>query len=427
MLGGRAVSLAGNGCATSYAAKLLEQLGAKVTLGADLDEHPAVRWQSSGLLELSGAINAPGLMCPVPIASCADGAFMALAALAAVSNFERNQGAEFLSERAPLFGFSRQGSIAPGGSCRLLQCSDAYLAINLARHDDWGLLNAWLEADEEVIEQGDWAQLASQLLQRSVSNLVRRGREMGLPVCVAAAPPTKAVNWFHLAAESASRNDGLTRTPPKVIDLSSLWAGPLSAQLLRQCGAEVTKVESQHRPDGARLGNQEFWQRLNSGKREVSLDFSSAQDLQTLKTMIADADIVIEASRPRALRQLGIHAEQMVEEHGLTWISISGYGRQPPESDWVAFGDDAGVAAGLSWLMHAATGQWMFCGDAIADPLTGLHAALAALASFQNGGGRLIAVPMREVVAHCIQHDLPDSLEAIRARQRAWTEIALSA
>ena len=70
--------------------------------------------------------------------------------------------------------------------------------------------------------------------------------------------------------------------------------------------------------------------------------------------------------------------------------------------DWIAFGDDAGVAAGLSWLLREASGYTVFCGDAIADPLTGLHAALLAWTARAQGGGVLLDVSLYGVVARCI-------------------------
>src|SRR3546814_5349279 len=107
------------------------------------------------------------------------------------------------------------------------------------------------------------------------------------------------------------------------------------------------------------------------------------------------ADSVNESSRPRALRQLGIEAEKRVcSRPGLTWIAISGYGRTVPEEDWIAYGDDAGAASGLSALLHRTTGQWAFVGDDIADPLTGIHAALAAWRNWRAGGSKLLSLSL---------------------------------
>jgi hypothetical protein len=112
--------------------------------------------------------------------------------------------------------------------------------------------------------------------------------------------------------------------------------------------------------------------------------------------------VVLESARPRALRQLGIDARQwLVAAPGRVWTSITGYGRREPEAGWIAFGDDAAVAAGLA----VATGSEqapLFCGDAIADPLAGLHAAVATRAAWLSGGGVLLDLALRDGVAHLL-------------------------
>jgi len=75
---------------------------------------------------------------------------------------------------------------------------------------------------------------------------------------------------------------------------------------------------------------------------------------------------------------------------------VTGYGRRDPQQR-VAFGDDAAVAGGL--VAWAADSTPLFCGDAIADPLSGLHAALSALAAHAAGGGWLVDVAMAGVCA----------------------------
>src|SRR5262249_36579837 len=155
------------------------------------------------------------------------------------------------------------------------------------------------------------------------------------------------------ASDHPSTSSGRTLLPrgkgkPLVIDLSSLWAGPLCSHLLHKLGADVVKIESTRRPDGARRGPALFFDLMNAGKRSVALDFSSREGRESLHALVRKADIVIEGSRPRALRQLGLDAEQVIAECVTTWVSINGYGRDEPQENWIAFGDDAGVAAGLS-------------------------------------------------------------------------------
>jgi crotonobetainyl-CoA:carnitine CoA-transferase CaiB-like acyl-CoA transferase len=211
-----------------------------------------------------------------------------------------------------------------------------------------------------------------------------------------------------------------------VIDLSSLWAGPLCGHLLQTLGARVIKVESSQRPDGARFGAENFFDLLNANKDCVALNLSSEDDRELLRQLLLRADIVIEASRPRAMRQMNIVAEDIIAQNpALTWVSITGYGREEPQGNWIAFGDDAGVAAGLSQLLFDATGEALFCGDAIADPLTGMHAALAAWAGYLRGGGELIELSLRDVVAHCIrfEREIDPASASARARYRDWMAV----
>jgi hypothetical protein len=98
-------------------------------------------------------------------------------------------------------------------------------------------------------------------------------------------------------------------------------------------------------------------------------------------------------------------------------VSITGYGRALPGGGWVGFGDDAAVAAGLS---ARGPGPPLFCGDAIADPLTGLHAAVAALASWRMGGGALLDLPLRGVVAHALAFDAPCGEAEIARDAEGW-------
>ena len=78
---------------------------------------------------------------------------------------------------------------------------------------------------------------------------------------------------------------------------------------------------------------------------------------------------------------------------GRIWLRINGYRDQP---DRPAFGDDAAVAGGL---VGAAADGPVFCGDAIADPLSGLEAARAVGESLRRGGGEVIDVSMAQVAA----------------------------
>jgi len=415
------MQLAGRGLATDYARALLASLGVPVgTSDGPEDMEPWRAWARSGLMTLTGHADGPAQMCPVPLASCADGALKALHCIASAirtSAARLPAGAALLGERAAIAGLHRHGAIAPGGGCRVLRAADGWFAISLTREADWSDVPAWLEDDHVR----SWEAIIAAVAARDAATLVERARLLGLAACLSAPPMTSPKPWYIATRHGTRAPTGKRLDPPKVVDLSSLWAGPLCSHLLQQCGARVVKIESPERPDGARSGPPAFFDLMNHGKRSVALTFD-ARGIARLHELLDWADIVIEASRPRGLRQLGVIAEQCIARRsGLTWISITGYGRDEPEGLWTAFGDDAGVAAGLSSLMQQMTGRPLICGDAIADPLTGLHAALAALVSYQSGGGNLIALALRDVVAQGIGFARPARDPDLIEQWHTWT------
>jgi hypothetical protein len=374
-------------------------------------------------MAVTGLSEAPPLLAPAPLSSASQGALLALRSLAGADWRGGDiDASRLLGERAAIFGFGRQGSISPGGSCRLIRTADGWLAINLARESDREMVAAWLEI--QLTGADLWSQVETRLASRTAEWAVARGRLMGLPVAPAGeldeAGATGALgavgfddrqskSWLEITPGTRGSKPQRKATPV-VLDLSSLWAGPLCAQLLAFAGARVIKLESLERPDGARAGPSQFFDLMNAGKQSVALEFNSAGGRATLEQLLERVDIVIESARPRALSQLGIIAEEWVARRsGLTWVSITGYGRRDPEASWVAFGDDAGVAAGLSIAtasynrrFHEGALPAIFCGDAIADPLTGMHAAVAALASWQGDESRLLDVSLCSVVQHLL-------------------------
>lgn len=310
-------------------------------------------------------------------------------------------GADVLLERASLMSLQAQAQTSANGSCHLLACRDGWLAINLSRDSDWQLLPALLEQDEPVTTIDN---VKNRLHTKSVHVLVERGALLGLALACATQPPDKAAAAFNIICRGKTRTHPSTQ--PLVVDLSSLWAGPLCSRLLQAAGARVIEVESTQRPDGMKLntatGAQVFYQRLHAGKEQHQFDFRDTQQLQQLQKLIAKADIVIEGSRPRALKQLGIDAERMVKEQpGLVWVSITGYGREEPHANRIAFGDDAAIGAGL---YDEVDGKPVFVGDAMADPLTGLQAALAAYTHWQRGEAVLLDINLHSVAKYAARY-----------------------
>jgi crotonobetainyl-CoA:carnitine CoA-transferase CaiB-like acyl-CoA transferase len=293
--------------------------------------------------------------------------------------------ATVLAGRATLMNLTAQGRISAGGATRLLTTADGWCAVALPRDDDVAALAALMEVDEVT---GDhWIALSRWAATCPTDRVVSRAQLLDIAAAAlgeaTAAPP--AVRSSGIGAGSRGF-EGLL-----VADLSSLWAGPLCAQLLTRAGATVVKVESRTRPDGTRRGVPAFFDWMNYGKLCYAVDFDRHDD--ALRRLLAAADIVIEGSRPAGLRRRQLSADDVPARPGRIWLRINGYRDQP---DRPAFGDDAAVAGGL---VGAAADGPVFCGDAIADPLSGLEAAHAVGESLLRGGGEVIDVSMAQVAA----------------------------
>lgn len=244
-----------------------------------------------------------------------------------------------------------------------------------------------------------WDAVAEHVRATDAEDAVDRAQLLGIPAAVAADPPSEAaiVRPVRMVRGAAGRG----RDEPVVVDLSALWAGPLCARLLGERGARVLKVEFAGRPDGARAGPPEFWDRLNGAKEDVVLDLSGSERQGALTALLDDADVVVTAARPRAVAGLGLGLDRRVREHGLVWVSITGYGFTGAWSDRVAFGDDAAVAGGVA-VAAGGPDAPVFVGDAVADPLAGMHAAVAAVECLEDGVGAVVDVSMRDCVGHTL-------------------------
>jgi hypothetical protein len=293
--------------------------------------------------------------------------------------------ATMLAGRAAIMNLTRRGRISAGGATRLLATADSWCAVALPRDDDVAALPALMEVDE--VASDPWAALSRWAATRSTDAVVGRAQLLDIAAAAlgeaAAEPP--AVRGCGGSA-GPRRVDGLL-----VADLSSLWAGPLCAQVLARAGAAVVKVESPSRPDGTRSGVPAFFDCMNFGKLSYAVDFD--RDGDAVRRLLSAADIVIEGSRPAALRRRRLSAEDLPGRPGRIWLRIKGYRDEPHRP---AFGDDAAVAGGL---VGAAADGPVFCGDAIADPLSGMEAARAVGQSLRRGGGEVIDVSMAQVAA----------------------------
>jgi crotonobetainyl-CoA:carnitine CoA-transferase CaiB-like acyl-CoA transferase len=274
-----------------------------------------------------------------------------------------------LLERDAPGGLDRPGRVSANRHCHLLQAADGWIALNLAREEDREIVPALV---------GEAGGLAEAAAQSSATEFRDRAIELQIPVAAAGESSP-----LPLAAL------GGVAVPRKVIDLSALWAGPLCAGLLARAGAEVLRIESIGRPDPTPQASPRLDSFLNGGKTCLSLDLRSAAGRARLLAEIEQAEVLVTSARPAALARLGLEPGRFPH---LTWVAITAHGFVGPGAARVGFGDDCAAAGGL---LRWELGEPRFLGDALADPLTGLEAALAVLA----GRRGLIDMAMARVAA----------------------------
>ena len=380
---------------------------------AAIDDDGCARiWASSGAMHLTGPASGP------PVVSVA-GVVRPLAALQdALASATGSLGTQVCVDavglavaRSAYSGFGRSGSRSAGGYAQMVRASDGWVALNLPRPSDVDALPALAGAPVTTLDwpaigarqalhgQGgegapvttlDWPAIEERLAAMTCDDVVGAASLLGLAVSAVGATPRPGMPW--LAGRPVAARPRSAQ--PVVVDLTSLWAGPLAGGLLAEAGCRVLKVESSSRPDGARRGPAGFFDLLNGRKEPVSLDLPAPEAVVELRELIAGADLVLEASRPRVMEQWGIGVRDVVAA-GTAWVSITGHGRREPDRNRVAFGDDAAASGGLV----VPGDPPMFVGDAIADPIAGLAAASAAADLLARGRAALVDVSLAGAAA----------------------------
>jgi crotonobetainyl-CoA:carnitine CoA-transferase CaiB-like acyl-CoA transferase len=193
----------------------------------------------------------------------------------------------------------------------------------------------------------------------------------------------------------------------KVLDLSRVLAGPYATMVLGDLGADVLKVEHPERGDDTRHwgppfagGESAYFLSVNRNKRSIGVDLKDEIGLERVKTLAAEADVLIENWRRGALEKLGLGYNALREENpDLIYCSITGFGPGPDEN---RPGYDFLVQArgGIMGITGQPGGEPTKVGVAISDIVCGLFASNAILAALYRrsatGEGTRIEVPLFE-------------------------------
>jgi crotonobetainyl-CoA:carnitine CoA-transferase CaiB-like acyl-CoA transferase len=195
----------------------------------------------------------------------------------------------------------------------------------------------------------------------------------------------------------------------RIADFTAFWAGPIITHVFAMLGADVIHIESTNRPDGIRMAatipmSQEGWWETsaffngtNTNKRDFAVDLQSSKGREVALRLVEQCDIVVENFSPRVMPQLGLDYDALrTVQPDIIMVRAPGFGTSGPWADRVAYAPTIDQASGLSWVTgfpDSAPGQ----PTAPADPLGGLHAAVAILLALEHrkrtGRGMLLESP----------------------------------
>ncbi|MGW0734601.1 CaiB/BaiF CoA transferase family protein [Streptomyces sp. NPDC002851] len=195
----------------------------------------------------------------------------------------------------------------------------------------------------------------------------------------------------------------------RVLDLSTLFAGPLAATLLGDFGAEVIKVEHPHRPDPSRGhgpakdGIGLWWKLLGRNKRTITLDLSTPGGSDTLLRLAATADVVIENFRPGTLERWGLGWDELSGANPrLVLARVTGFGQFGPYAHRPGFGTLAEAMSGFAAITGEPAAPPTLPPFGLADSIAGLTTAYAVMAALHtratSGRGQVVDMAIIEPI-----------------------------
>jgi crotonobetainyl-CoA:carnitine CoA-transferase CaiB-like acyl-CoA transferase len=193
----------------------------------------------------------------------------------------------------------------------------------------------------------------------------------------------------------------------KVLDISTVYAAPITAMLLGDMGADVLKVEH---PNGDparthgwnREGHGLWWKVIARNKRAVTLNLSTPEGQELLRELAADADVLVENFRPGVLEKWGLGPDVLLQRNPrLVVLRVTGFGQEGPYSERRAFGTLMEAMSGFAHQTGQEDGPPTLPPFGLADGVAGIAGAYAVLTALyhrdaRGGAGQVIDLALLE-------------------------------
>ncbi len=195
----------------------------------------------------------------------------------------------------------------------------------------------------------------------------------------------------------------------RVVDISTVLAGPNAARYLADFGADVIKVERPGVGDSLRNmawrdprdGKGLWWKMVNRNKRTIDLDLKNDADKDVLLRLLDDAHVLVENFRPGILERLGLSPDVLhARNPKLVITRVTGFGQDGPYAQRPGFASIAESMSGLAAISGEPDGAPLLPAIALTDEVTGLAAAFATMVALHSGVGQVVDVSLLESIFH---------------------------
>jgi crotonobetainyl-CoA:carnitine CoA-transferase CaiB-like acyl-CoA transferase len=191
----------------------------------------------------------------------------------------------------------------------------------------------------------------------------------------------------------------------RVLDVSTLFAGPLAATFLGDFGADVIKVEHPRKPDAARAhgpakdGVNLWWKTLGRNKRTATINLGEPAGAALLLSLARDADVLVENFRPGTLERWGLGPAELHKANPKLVIArVTAFGQFGPYARRPGFGTLAEAMSGFAALTGEPDGPPTLPPFGLADGIAALATAYAIMVALRTGVGQVVDTAIIEPI-----------------------------